>query len=630
MRKRNPFRSFRKGGIDDVSVSDSLCSGVLRDMIGDSTNSLRSTVDSSGGALFNSGRDVMGASAKSAQSAPNNNNKNTMMPGGVADFNSNYDRKHSDASSLSQGFTPQHSLTSRGTGDNDGNASQEALSLADDAIRREARKEKVKEKLDKYKRDQKQLKQSCFALEQQLAQTTEKLKEVDSKAAFRIDTLEGALRETRSGMERVAKSSSREVCDQSECIKTLGKKLIRQAHVIKRQKNAVEQYKNQLQAMQEEMAMQDERDSYREDDYEKLKADYEALNEQKVQTQNLLQENIEEMKELKAEAERDAKRVMELEFNVQQKDATLDRVAKEAAEKATHICQLEDDLEDKRLEAQGATERLMVTEAEVKVTKRDLEKAKSELEKTVKEAEEIRCNYSTWKDAGEGGNALGNSATNLNNAADKLRIFRGFGAADSEEMDEETFEAELHAKDETITSLDDTVKEHESTIQSLKSDMVKMSHTYKQESYIKRKEIAQLKQRNAEYALKLRALEKAFKKVNATQNMSLTTSGNFHGHTMHGASSAGNKQKLGGSSMHGTPKHGHSTHSMTSIESKEDKAAAVKARLGGGLGGLAPYEFPSKAQLQQDSQIVTESNFFEHDQDISSEDGRKGELPEEC
>ena len=38
--------------------------------------------------------------------------------------------------------------------------------LADDALRREQRRERVKEKLDKYKRDQKQMKKTCRALEE--------------------------------------------------------------------------------------------------------------------------------------------------------------------------------------------------------------------------------------------------------------------------------------------------------------------------------------------------------------------------------------------------------------------------------------------------------------------------------
>merc|ERR1712154_387995 len=138
--------------------------------------------------------------------------------------------------------------------------------------------------------------------------------------------------------------------------------------------------------------------------------------------------------------------------------------------------------------------------------------------------------------------------------------------------------------------------EHDVTIKTIQSDMVKMSSTFKQDSYLKRKEIAQMKQKNAEYALKLRALEKALKSVNATQKGL-----NFYGHTMHGSGRGTPLNQLNSES-----RHGKSMHSVDSLSSRDDKAAAVKAR----LGGLTPYNFPSMNQLQlKDSQIVTDSNF---------------------
>ena len=102
------------------------------------------------------------------------------------------------------------------------------------------------------------------------------------------------------------------------------------------------------------------------------------------------------------------------------------------------------------------------------------------------------------------------------------------------------------------------------------------------------------------------------------------------GSTMHGVG-VSPTSRLNGSSMHGgLSRHGKSMHSIGSrgsIDSKEDKAAAVKARL-----GLAPYEFPTADQLRQkESQIVVDSNFFDGSDDgRTSEDGRKGEFPEEC
>jgi len=503
-------------------------------------------------------------------------------------------------------------------------------------MRREQRKERVKEKLDRYKRDQKQLKQSCVALEQQLAHTTEKLRDVDSKAAFKIDSLESELRETRMGMEHVAKQSTKEVTGQSECIKTLGKKLIRQAHVIKRQKGAVQQYKMQMEALHEEMAMQDERDSHREDDMKMLQDQLECTKEQKVQMQNLLQGNIEEMMDLKAETEKDAKNIMELKFHMRQKEAALERVAMESSEKAVRISELQDELEEKDREVSGVKEELQESESCVQVMQNELKSASAEIE-------ELRCQYAAWKTAGGGGgdgsSARASFVSQASSNATRNPSILGWNRAissqssvmrrgslmegEDEEVLVEKFESELQAKDATIETLDETVTEQEENIKTLQSDMVKMKSTYASDQYVKRKEIVKLKQANAAYALKLRALEKAFKCVNATENMNMV--GNkYISHTMHGSGGSPSN------AMNGSSLHGKSMHSVTSLSSKEDKAAAVKARL-----GLAPYEFPSSNQIHQDSLIVQQSNFFDSvtgsDQgDQGSDLGGKGENPEEC
>ena len=633
MKSSNPFRSFRRLNkqthIDDVSVSSSLCSGVLRNAGG-------------------SGRSVSGGNVtRTAPASPMSNNSKNARPlaGGTEDMHTRRGSNANDASSLSSG-----PLTPSANG-----SSMEGLDLGDDAMRREARKEKVKEKLDRYKRDQRQLKQSCVALEQQLAQTTEKLKEVDSRASFKIDSLESQLRETRVGMESVAKQSTREVTDQSECIKTLGKKLIRQAHVIKRQKKAVNQYKKQLQALKEEMVMQDERGTHREAECDALKDQLENVRESKIQMQNLLQENIEEMMDLKSETEKDAKSIMELEFNLQQKEAILDRVAREVSEKSARIAELEDELERKNEECDTMTE-------ELKASELTREKMKTDIEIKDEEIEELRCQYAGWVSSGGGGGddspARTTSTTSLSQAGPDRRHssvvstntapgrMGGLGRRQSstkfwsrgvEEEDDnnddvedlmETFEAELEAKDATIQNLDNTVKEHDDTIQTLKSDMVKMSSTYKQDSYLKRKEIAKLKQMNAEYALKLRALEKAFKCVSATESIPISGS-------RHGPAKTGSMHGLGGGGggLSGSSLHGSSMHSVPSSPTKDEKAAAVKARLGG-LTPSAHYDFPSaENSLSNESQIVLESNFFDsgHDEDFEIAKGQgQGEVPEEC
>ena len=581
-----------------------------------------------------------------------------LIPGGVADFNNSYNKKSSAGSSLSADTMKEQSESNDASHRSSLNSSDVTPScrvsekierMAGDAIRREARKERVKEKLHKYKHEQKQLRQSCTALEKQLAETTEKLREVDSRSAFKIDSLESELRETRMGMDRVANQSTKEVTDQSDCIKTLGKKLIRQAHVIKRQKHAVEQYKMQIEALQEEMAMQDERDFRREEEYNNLQSQFDATKEQKIQMQNLLQENIEEMMDLKTETEKDAKLVMELKFDLQQKDATLDRVAKEVSDKSRRICEVEEELEENNRECESVNERLKESEAA-------LEEAKKELENANEEVEMLRCKYAAWKTSspspGSGGDSPRRSsavASRSSSLATRPSVTRqasagllgiGLGKRVEVDADIETFEDQLQEKDATIQTLSDTVKEHEVTIKTLQSDMVKMSSTYKQDSYLKRKEIAKLKQMNAEYALKLRALEKAFKCINANENMSMDGSSQHGSRTTHGGvgARASSSRELFSTGMDGSL-HGKSTHSVghTMVSSKEDKMAAVKARLGGfggwggGTGGsertggvqnLAPYEFPSTNQ--DDSQLVADANFFDGS-DQQSEDERKGE-----
>ena len=141
---------------------------------------------------------------------------------------------------------------------------------------------------------------------------------------------------------------------------------------------------------------------------------------------------------------------------------------------------------------------------------------------------------------------------------------------------------------------------------------------------MKRKEIAKLKQQNAEYALKLRALEKAFQCVNATESMSAvgTKDGTkFLAHSAHGGGGErGNKWETVTASLHGKSVH------LASRDDKDGMAAAVSARLGGlRLGRL------------RDSKVVQEANFFDDDgvssygaSDKRSSSGGKGEDPEEC
>lgn len=428
-----------------------------------------------------------------------------------------------------------------------------------DALEREARKERVKEKLEQYKNDRRTLRNNCATLEAQLVETAEKLREVDSKAAYKIDSLEAELEKTREGMESLVQHSTKEVTDQSACIKTLGKKLIRQAHVIKQQKKAVEEYQIQLEALREEMAMQDERDSSRDEEYNELKEDFERTLQQKVAMQDSLQESIEEMMDLRHERDMHTARIRELELTLQEKEIDLERAKKENVELNEHATKLETELQDKTDEWEVASSKLSASEQSVAVFKSQLRASTAELEDLRKDALSM-SQHSTQ-------------------SSHRGSSFKGWkrGSSTNNVDDDTTAEERLQVKDMQIQALDQAAKESEETIKTLRSDMVKMSSTFKQDDYLKRKQIAKLKQENAEYALKLRALEKAFKGVNADTSLSSS----LHTKSMHAASTT-----------------------------KSDLASAVQARLG---GSLAPYEFPS-----------------EKTSETWSDEGRKGEWPEEC
>jgi hypothetical protein len=452
-----------------------------------------------------------------------------------------------------------------------------------------------------------------------LAKTSEKLRDIDARAKTKIEALEMELHEVRE--EETLKRSNQDMC-----IKELGKKLVKQAHVIKRQRSAVEQYKMQLEAMAEEMAMQDERDSRREDDIRRLESSLKESKEKHYGMQDMLQGNIDEMVALKAEVERDAKNIMELEFQMGQKEAMLNRVARDLAEKTERICELEQCLEDKTFDIES-------TKSELLESKGNAEVLRQQMESAVQEIEDMKCNFSGWsKSTDAPGASPGSSNGGVSKSSPSsprswrrksLKVDDGdtintlpLMEVDNEDGNDsnmkEAFASELHAKDATIQILDEACKEKDATIVTLRSDMVKMSSTYKQDSYLKRKEIAKLKQINAEYALKLRALEKAFQVVNATGGMAAvdTEDGTkYMSHSLHGRQQNGmgeGRGMIGSASL-------HSNKSGTNNK-REAMTAAMSARLGG-------------LKLRRDSKVVENANFMDDDTGRSS---HRGEDPEEC
>jgi hypothetical protein len=335
------------------------------------------------------------------------------------------------------------------------------------------------------------------------------------------------------------------------------------------------------------------------------------------------------MVELKSEVERDAKNIMELEYNLGQKEAMLNRVARDLAEKTERICELEQGLEDKTFEVETVTKELDESKEAAEVMRQQFEAA-------AKEIEDMKCKFSGWgtpktTEGADEDPVVGRSPHSWRrpsvakgdviNKIHKPPLL----AEDDDHVEDmkESFASELQVKDATIQILDDACKEKDETINALRSDMVKMSSTYREDSYLKRKEIAKLKHQNAESALKLRALEKAFAAANATENMTAVSTKDgtkFLAHSSHGGGRGGG----GGGGARAASLHSKPAH-QESHGGKEGKAAAVSARLGG-------------FRLWGDSKVVKEANFFDDDavsdspalSERGSISGGKGEDPEEC
>ena len=83
-------------------------------------------------------------------------------------------------------------------------------------------------KLAAYRENSTRLRTDCEALQSQLVQTAQRLQQVDSRAALKVDTLQSEMRETSAGMEVLAAHKAQESVEQAVCVKSIGKKLIKQ------------------------------------------------------------------------------------------------------------------------------------------------------------------------------------------------------------------------------------------------------------------------------------------------------------------------------------------------------------------------------------------------------------------
>lgn len=153
----------------------------------------------------------------------------------------------------------------------------------------------------------------------------------------------------------------------------------------------------------EEMVVHGKRGARREEELQPLS---ESMTEKKIQMQQLLQESIEEMRCLESDMEKDVKDIMKLEFCLKEKNTTLNRAAKDIADKSTKIsslenelkrrnqeldnvrkhvlskCQgLEDELKEKNCELDEVITRWEESEQSVAIMQRELEQASAEIEK---------------------------------------------------------------------------------------------------------------------------------------------------------------------------------------------------------------------------------------------------------
>ena len=281
----------------------------------------------------------------------------------------------------------------------------------------------------------------------------------------------------------------------------------------------------------------------------------------------------------------------------------------------------EEELEEK-------TKEVDVIQAELKASEKSLQMVMEKLEKSNEEVEDMRCKFAGWGESGSARSSLASTSESPSAAAEAERrrsslfSLRGAGKSNhgvaGEAVDMSIWQEQINERDEQIQELDVALKEKDEEASKLKSDMVKMSSTYKNDDYLKRKQIAKLKQENAEYALKLRALEKAFKAVNgdgSTTNVASDISSSLH--ALNGRiSQSMHSPDRNNASLHGANLSTHSTHSTQSA--KEERKRAAFARVG------VPYHQLGSPNRQSPEKVLLSKGSNEGSLH-GSEDGRKRE-----
>ena len=184
-------------------------------------------------------------------------------------------------------------------------------------------------------------------MRQQSATLQTQLEDGDSRATQKMAGMQSELHETRTGMQVSAKLQAKEFKDQAACIKTVGKNLIKQAHMIKKQKLEMNENNIRISALQEEINMQDEREFQNDEATTSLQTEYDTITSQNRDLQRTLQENVEEMSFMRAE-----RGIEELETDIAQKHRDLEEARRESHKRAERITFLESRLEEKMEECE--------------------------------------------------------------------------------------------------------------------------------------------------------------------------------------------------------------------------------------------------------------------------------------
>ena len=199
---------------------------------------------------------------------------------------------------------------------------------------------RLRKKLSAYKTRSTLLKTNITHLQTQLATTTSELQSLDARSRLHIDAAHMQISECKSSVYSLAAASGIEHTRQAMTVRILGEKLVKQAKVIRTQREAARAHKALLEALREEMAMQDERDRERDEEVEELHSQIRISNSTKVKVHRELMENHELMTDLRADNVEAQRKMEELEEGFERVKEELEvarRLGLEREERMGHV-----------------------------------------------------------------------------------------------------------------------------------------------------------------------------------------------------------------------------------------------------------------------------------------------------